>query len=126
MNTQDTDNSQRTEGYQDDLIEGVAEARDHRIAAVNTRTMIAERWVTEDDLINESELVLTYEDERTLLSWESGPYKWVWDILGGNTLGSTAYPSRRQEADLFPDLFRDNPNIEVECHNGFTLSFRDK
>jgi hypothetical protein len=120
--TNDTEIS-RTDGYQDELIDGVRSARDHKVAAVNFRTMLVEKFEM-GDVVSSDEFEIEYNEDHTIVRWQGGPFEWAKDVMGGSTVGSTEF-MRHRESDVFPEVFTENPHVEAFCKSGTAIEFLD-
>lgn len=111
-----------TEGYRDDLIQGVRDARDHKVAALNFSTLLTVKYAEDFDIINEDEIHVKHEDGHSTVYWEGGPYRWTLDVLGGATIGSTEFQSHTN-SDIFPEVLTECEGAYVEAKTGYALTF---
>lgn len=120
---QSTDSTpSRTEGFQDNLLQGVRDAGDHKVAALNFYTLLTEKYADEGGPISRDEFQVEYGDEVCTVRWEGGPYRWTLDVLGGRTIGSTEFRSHT-ESEVFPEVLTEAECFVVEAENGYAINF---
>lgn len=118
----------RTDGYSDELIKDVKNATGPGAAAAAFATLLIEKWTKDrkasyGPLFTEDEFTVHRHEDRTCVVWESGPFEWSLDVLGGETIGSREFHEYRSESDVFPDIFEANDNIWVEAENRYAVAF---